>query len=67
MDVSVNGLIVGRYKLPDPSGAAWANTRLYVFSSMDGKATQARKRKWLEDDILSAYIRLNSPDITYKK
>lgn len=56
--ISVNGLVVGKYKLPDPSGAAWARSPVFVFMSTDGKAAQARKRAWLEDDILSAYQRL---------
>ena len=56
--ISVNGLVVGKYKQPDPSGSAWARTPIFVFMSIDGKAAQARKRAWLEDDIISAYQRL---------
>ena len=60
--ISVNGLVVGKYKQPDPSGAAWARTPVFVFMSIDGKAAQARKRAWLEDDIISAYQRLQQSE-----
>ena len=56
--VTVEGVEVGEYRQPDPSGAAWARTPLWIFQSADGRVYQGRARHSLEDHARGAAIRV---------
>jgi hypothetical protein len=55
--VRVNGMPVGTYRSPDPSGAPWARTPVWVFTSYDGRANVHRRRGGLARYAVSARYR----------
>jgi hypothetical protein len=58
--VTVEGVEVGEYRHPDPSGAAWSRTPLWIFQSADGRVYQGRARYSLEDHARGAAIRIST-------
>jgi hypothetical protein len=56
--VSVNGAVVGEWRSPDPSGAPWARTPVYVFTAGDGKTANHRRRWGLVNAAEGAYRRI---------
>lgn len=55
--VTVDGVYVGTYRRPDPSGASHARTPVWIFKSWDGEVAQSRTRRGLEDAATTAFAR----------
>lgn len=57
--VSVEGVEVGTYRQPDPSGAAWTRALIWVFNPIDGGVHQGRSRSGLKDYARSTAMRVS--------
>jgi hypothetical protein len=55
--VSVDGVLVGTWLAPDPSGAQWVRTPVWVFRANDGVVENSRYRKRLADFARDAAAR----------
>jgi len=55
--VTANGEVVGKWRRPDPSGAPWARTPVWIFTAWDGWVANGRTRDDLRDDAASAWLR----------
>ena len=55
--VTKGGQELGTWHAPDPSGAPWARSLIWVFRAWDGKVDNARSRKSLEHFALTAWMR----------
>lgn len=55
--VTVDGLRVGTWRRPDPSGASHVRTPVWVFKAWDGVSDNANTRKALEPFARSAKFR----------